>query len=46
LIFIIHKSDIFTTLSIEKDIDITMSFKILYVTATRPEGDTLKNSGK
>jgi futalosine hydrolase len=42
LIFIIHKSDIFTTLSIEKDIDITMSFKILYVTATWPEGDTLK----
>ena len=42
MIFIIHKSDIFTTLSIEKDIDITMSFKILYVTATRPEGDTLK----
>ena len=42
MIFIIHKSDIFTTLSIEKDIDITMSFKILYVAATRPEGDTLK----
>lgn len=42
MIFIIHKSDIFTTLSIEKEIDITMSFKILYVTATRPEGDTLK----
>jgi futalosine hydrolase len=44
LIFIIHKSDIFTTLSIEKDIDITMPFKILYVAATRPEGDTLKKS--
>ena len=42
MIFIIHKSDIFTTLSIEEEIDITMSFKILYVTATRPEGDTLK----
>jgi len=42
LIFIIHKSDIFTTLSIEEEIDITMSFKILYVTATWPEGDTLK----
>jgi futalosine hydrolase len=42
LIFIIHKSDIFTTLSIEKDIDITMPFKILYVAATRSEGDTLK----
>jgi futalosine hydrolase len=46
LIFIIHKSDIFTTLSIEKDIDITMPFKILYVAATRPEGDTLKKFGK
>ena len=42
MIFIIHKSDIFTTLSIEEEIDITMSFKILYVTATWPEGDTLK----
>ena len=42
MIFIIHKSDIFTTLSIEKDTDITMAFKILYVTATWPEGDTLK----
>ena len=41
MIFIIHKSDIFTTLTIQFDVDITMSFKILYVTATKSESDSL-----
>jgi futalosine hydrolase len=43
LIFIIHKSDIFTSLATRITIDIIMSFKILYVTATIAEADSLKN---
>ena len=45
MIFIIPKSDIFTPLSIETDIDIRMSIKILYVTATSQEAEAIIKKG-